>query len=30
VEADGSVIHQKADGTQFKVHTKTGHVTLMK
>jgi hypothetical protein len=30
VDADGSVIHQKADGTQFKVHTKTGHVTLMK
>lgn len=30
VDADGSVIHQKPDGTQFKVHTKTGHVTLMK
>ncbi len=30
VDADGSVIHQKPDGTQFKVHTKTGHVTLLK
>jgi hypothetical protein len=30
LDADGSVIHQKPDGTQFKVHTKTGHVTLMK
>jgi hypothetical protein len=30
VDADGSVIHQRPDGTQFKVHTKTGHITLMK
>ena len=30
VDADGNVIHQKPDGTQFKVHTKTGHVTLLK
>lgn len=30
VDADGNVIHEKPDGTQFKVHTKTGHVTLMK
>jgi hypothetical protein len=30
VDADGSVIHQRPDGTQFKVHQKTGHITLMK
>ncbi|HET6513166.1 MAG TPA: hypothetical protein VFH43_13310 [Candidatus Kapabacteria bacterium] len=30
VDADGSVIHQKPDGTQFKVHQKSGHVTLLK
>lgn len=30
VDADGNVIHEKPNGDRFKVHTNTGHVTLIK